>query len=407
MKEETYFHIPQPCHENWDNMTPEGKGRFCGSCSKQVVDFSLMSDQQVLNYFSSAESKVCGRFANDQLQRAFTPIKEQKKKTWWIAAMMPLLLVFDKKADKGNGTNGHVITADTTEPSSAFIGLILPEIKGQIIDTVVTEDTGITLGAIAIIQPDFIDSTKAEAVSEIIPDTSFIVGDVEIKNENKKTIGDTIITQNKLIVKGSVTDEKGNAVPYASIRELKSLSNTTTDSMGNFELVLRNIVHDKITIEASSIGYERNIIEVSSDSGKSISLILKQKEALLPNVTVTTGDYFMGSTAGGICIVRKVTYYDMLDTSWRKVFHNEAFKIFPNPVQKGASVKLEVKKAGTYSIQFLDNSPKLILAKDFTAMSDKAIMEITIPSSLAAGMYYIRVMDEKNKKQYTDKLIVQ
>src|SRR5947208_42801 len=99
MKQEFYFHIPQPCHEDWDKMTSAAKGRFCESCSKQVVDFSLMTDNEVLNYFKKSTGKVCGRFANDQLQRSFIPVKEQKKKTWWVAMMMPFML-FAKQDSK-------------------------------------------------------------------------------------------------------------------------------------------------------------------------------------------------------------------------------------------------------------------------------------------------------------------
>ena len=48
MKKETYLHIPEPCHEQWDKMSPAQQGRFCQQCSKTVVDFSTMTDQQVL-----------------------------------------------------------------------------------------------------------------------------------------------------------------------------------------------------------------------------------------------------------------------------------------------------------------------------------------------------------------------
>ena len=61
--------IPKPCHENWDAMSPEEKGRFCGSCQKTVIDFSEMSDRQVAEFFRRPAGSVCGRFHQDQLQR--------------------------------------------------------------------------------------------------------------------------------------------------------------------------------------------------------------------------------------------------------------------------------------------------------------------------------------------------
>ena len=72
--------IPKPCHENWQNMTPGDQGRFCNACAKTVVDFSMMSDLQVLNYFSTvSDEKVCGRALPDQLNRNMTMPREPKK----------------------------------------------------------------------------------------------------------------------------------------------------------------------------------------------------------------------------------------------------------------------------------------------------------------------------------------
>ena len=45
MQKQTSLYIPKPCHEDWNKMTPTQQGKFCSSCSKQVIDFSLMSDQ--------------------------------------------------------------------------------------------------------------------------------------------------------------------------------------------------------------------------------------------------------------------------------------------------------------------------------------------------------------------------
>ncbi|MFM2327517.1 MAG: hypothetical protein RIR31_1719 [Bacteroidota bacterium] len=73
--------IPEPCHESWQNMTSTQQGRFCNTCAKEVIDFSIMSDSEVLNYFSSLKSeKICGRAYPDQLGRAITLPKVAKKK---------------------------------------------------------------------------------------------------------------------------------------------------------------------------------------------------------------------------------------------------------------------------------------------------------------------------------------
>lgn len=70
MSKALYIKVPKPCHENWHSMTPKEQGRFCGFCEKIVVDFSKMSDKEMLDYFTkTAGQSTCGRFANDQLNR--------------------------------------------------------------------------------------------------------------------------------------------------------------------------------------------------------------------------------------------------------------------------------------------------------------------------------------------------
>ncbi|HQY12993.1 MAG TPA: hypothetical protein PK133_12300, partial [Ferruginibacter sp.] len=57
-----HLSIPDPCHENWHHMTPTQQGRYCNACAKEVVDFSMMNDTEVLNYFTRlTHEKVCGR----------------------------------------------------------------------------------------------------------------------------------------------------------------------------------------------------------------------------------------------------------------------------------------------------------------------------------------------------------
>lgn len=68
--------IPEPCHENWDEMTPKDNGRFCLSCSKTVVDFTSMLPEQIQQYFISHKN-VCGRLKSEQLSEINIQIPSQ------------------------------------------------------------------------------------------------------------------------------------------------------------------------------------------------------------------------------------------------------------------------------------------------------------------------------------------
>lgn len=88
------FSVPSPCHEKWDKMQPQENGRHCDSCQKVVIDFTKMTDQQIIDHLSAnAGKKMCGTFKNSQLP---PPPQQQKihhqdKTLLFLAA---LLLVF-------------------------------------------------------------------------------------------------------------------------------------------------------------------------------------------------------------------------------------------------------------------------------------------------------------------------
>ncbi len=62
--------IPEPCHENWNNMHPDEKGRFCNSCQKSVYDFSNKTNDEILYVLNEKKAeKVCGRFRVAQVNK--------------------------------------------------------------------------------------------------------------------------------------------------------------------------------------------------------------------------------------------------------------------------------------------------------------------------------------------------
>lgn len=60
--------ISEPCHEDWNQMTATEKGKFCKSCTKEVIDFTNMTDERVFKYLHKNED-TCGRFYASQLDR--------------------------------------------------------------------------------------------------------------------------------------------------------------------------------------------------------------------------------------------------------------------------------------------------------------------------------------------------
>ncbi len=68
MKNELKLSINSPCGETFENFTPTTRGGFCSSCSKEVVDFTSMTDQEIVNFFDHNNGKACGRFHESQLK---------------------------------------------------------------------------------------------------------------------------------------------------------------------------------------------------------------------------------------------------------------------------------------------------------------------------------------------------
>jgi len=95
MERKSKITIAEPCHENWDKMTPKDNGRFCMSCSKTVIDFTTMLPEEVQHFFvQNQNQKICGRFKNDQLENLIIQIPSQVLYTQTNYHKMFLLALF-------------------------------------------------------------------------------------------------------------------------------------------------------------------------------------------------------------------------------------------------------------------------------------------------------------------------
>lgn len=75
------YHIPKPCKESYDAMTPEAGGRHCDACDKFIPDFTRMSDAEVLAHFRKTRGKICGKISQSQLDRV-NAMEERPSAAW-------------------------------------------------------------------------------------------------------------------------------------------------------------------------------------------------------------------------------------------------------------------------------------------------------------------------------------
>jgi CarboxypepD_reg-like domain/Secretion system C-terminal sorting domain len=127
MAQSIQLNVPEPCHQNWQQMTPQDQGRFCNACAKVVVDFTTMTDKEVLSYFSKATGKTCGRLDQDQLNREIKYSQPPKKswKKYWLSMAAALILFSSRLTAQ---TKSPKATTAATPPSCS-------NKKGEVIAT--------------------------------------------------------------------------------------------------------------------------------------------------------------------------------------------------------------------------------------------------------------------------------
>ncbi|GGI57872.1 carboxypeptidase-like regulatory domain-containing protein [Winogradskyella haliclonae] len=130
MRKSITVSIPEPCHEDWNKMTPRDKGRHCSKCSKTVIDFTNQSDEQIVKTFE-AKGNLCGRFKNQQLNREIVSTRKDKNnyRNWIASGLFAFLSVGIQKS------------IAQTEPVKTTYNdtLKVPTVKGKIAHSILNE----------------------------------------------------------------------------------------------------------------------------------------------------------------------------------------------------------------------------------------------------------------------------
>ena len=224
MAEAIQIHIPEPCHENWHNMTPKDQGRFCGSCQKTVVDFSVMTDNELLDYISKSSQHVCGRFSNDQLNTDLKKTENKRRFSWaycWNLLLATLLITEAKAQGK-------------------------PVVKKK--PAVQQMDLLPRMGAIAVVEPEQLELPPPREIN------------------------------------GTVLDSYTNKpLPGASVYVKGAGTGMATDSLGNFHLR----VNKGDTVIVSYVGYTTQTMVVDSNTNwQPVKMVMLELQGTLGIVYV-------------------------------------------------------------------------------------------------------------------------
>jgi len=108
MKKSITIKIPEPCHEDWAQMTPTEKGKFCGVCTKEVFDFTKSTDEELIKRLDAGKS-LCGRFSKSQLDREVKMERKSKNNLLPYAAslLLPLSILGTSEMNAQGGPIVH------------------------------------------------------------------------------------------------------------------------------------------------------------------------------------------------------------------------------------------------------------------------------------------------------------
>ncbi|SHJ10156.1 CarboxypepD_reg-like domain-containing protein [Mesonia phycicola] len=203
------INIPEPCQENWQEMTPSQKGKFCARCQKEVTDFTKLSSSEIARKMSK-DKQLCGRFTKAQLEEKYV-------------------------LSSSSGLNR--------------LGLSLG--LGSII---------------AVAQPSFAQEKRSIQKSVL----SF---QNEKSQQQKEEVNISKILKNKMpvgglndsiIITGIVTDEENLPLPGVYVLQQNSTNSTQTDFDGNFSITIpKQDFENEIFLEVSYLGFETKFIQIN------------------------------------------------------------------------------------------------------------------------------------------------
>ena len=349
MRKNIQLHIPEPCHEDWNKMTPVEKGRFCVGCQKQVVDFTGMSDEQLVAFFRKRTNNVCGRFFYDQLNRN---IEIPGKRIHWV---------------------------------KYFFQLALPALF--------VTSKGYAQGSVKKLEMNTISNARE-------------------KNHRGQFSPKTVLLENYKVIQGLVVDEANGSIPYATVLIKGTASLTFADSTGHFELIYRG-EHDQLVLASSRINFKETevVIDVRK-SEQLITIVMHENIQTLEEVIVeskiqgTLGLVIVGGIKSTNISVDEIDLPDTVSIELPPPPTIES--VYPNPAKSFSMINIKLGKydEGEYIVQMISLGGQVLLNKVQWIRDETPSILVRVPA-VANGTYLISVINRKSRKFASKKIIIE
>jgi hypothetical protein len=175
-------------------MTPDATGRFCSSCTKNVVDFTNKSTEEIQQFFiENSGTKVCGRFKNEQVNRLAIPISRsvlEQPMPFHKSFLLILFIVMGSALFSCKNHNDEFVTGepevveDDTTQRRATLGTVIVDKNKSVVPktdsiSVNYRQQPVLVGVVSV-EPDTLD--------KFIPKDLYTASEVEEKPTYDKGI---------------------------------------------------------------------------------------------------------------------------------------------------------------------------------------------------------------------------
>ena len=340
MRKNLQLQINKPCTADWNSMKPNEIGRFCSSCSKTVVDFTNMSDREVIEWFagSAQNTNTCGRLHQTQLKRALIEYRPGKSKAalFWNYLMAALLI--------GTETRAQTINTNSKAPTCQHDTSLKEIVVG-----------GLISGQTVRHRPSIKD----------LPDTLY----------------------GRIVCTGLE-----QPIPFATIT-VSGGNQFMSDADGYFS-IQKNIVRKPYNISISSIGSKPTRIDVIKTwrNGEDQTINIPLEYIVLGEMTTT------------VQISKTQKLVSLLKDSLNILgLVKKTIRIYPNPAIRGGTVTIEadLKEPGTHTLQLINLAGMTVMTMQAEGSKDLRTITMEIPGNISTGIYVLRILNNSQRTEYT------